>query len=226
MGLLWLMPSARPASLDLPVRPKLKDKSRRRSAPPILQRSERKITSILETDTGSSFPPHPSHSSPRRVYFLDSQIHPSNKRRYSELSHLPSQVEDMSTFILLQQDNPDPEVSPRSSSSTLVHVIEVPLSPSPPLETCQESIESDSASSSASHPGSSSPTRSSHSLATHLSGKVKNRLKKTSHSQSGGDSGVETNRMLLSRLRGIRCLFLSECCRTQSQYTFKTCSKQ
>ncbi|KAF5368484.1 hypothetical protein D9758_002160 [Tetrapyrgos nigripes] len=192
MGILWLIPSARP---DVPIRPKLKDKSRRRSAPPIMLYSERNmnVPSILENDSASS--PSQLQNSPRRVYFLDSQIRPSSQRRYSDMSNFSSlQAEDTSmTFLAVQPD--DDEISPRSSSSTLVHVIETPLLSSPQLETWQESIEFNSlSSSSGSRLGSTSSPRPSLSLTTHLTGKVKSSWssKKSSSSQTGGDSGGET----------------------------------
>ncbi|THV01420.1 hypothetical protein K435DRAFT_853829 [Dendrothele bispora CBS 962.96] len=182
MGLLWLIPSVRPVVPNIPN--KVKDKSRRRSAPPILQHHlPQPKPVVVETQPSTSV----THNSPRRVYFLDSQLRPSSQRRYSDLSQLSSTSTTQSDEVSLSSSMPsvqnDPESSPRSSSSTLVFS---------QADASQESIESKS--SSQSHPGSASSSRPSLSLATHFPGNMKKfkEKKRPSSSQSAADSGAES----------------------------------
>jgi len=186
MGILWLIPSVRPAVPNIPVRPK--DKGRRRSAPPILQHHHPKPLVAEIQPSSSSI----QQNSPRRVYFLDSQLRP--QRRYSDLSQLSTTQPDVtplpSSALLPVLD--DPESSPRSSSSTLVLL---------QADASQESIESDSSSR---MPPDSASLRPSLSLKTHLPHKVKSGwTKKCPSSQAAGDSGAETTRECYSFLLNI-----------------------
>ncbi|KAJ7631200.1 hypothetical protein FB45DRAFT_917811 [Roridomyces roridus] len=126
---IWLafVPAQPPEPILLEKKVK---KARRRSAPATLQTRKRESLS-------PSLPPPDTPSSPpraRRVYFLDS---PSSSRPTIERSH------DSSSFLEKPLcSSPVGEVSPSSSSSTLVHTI--PAIP-PQLATWHESaIESDS----------------------------------------------------------------------------------
>ncbi|KAJ6504363.1 hypothetical protein DFH09DRAFT_1201454 [Mycena vulgaris] len=141
---LWLtlVPLPRP---DL-TEPILVDKKvRRRSAPAALQARKR------DSLTPAVRPPSPGVSSPsispvrtRRVYFIDSPT-PSLSRPTNQFERTPNDSSDLLDIPL--QCSPPAEISPSSSSSTLVHTY--PVISHQTLETCRESaIESDSSNSS------------------------------------------------------------------------------
>ncbi|KAJ7246263.1 hypothetical protein B0H12DRAFT_761995 [Mycena haematopus] len=114
-------------------------KARRRSAPAALQsRKRRSISPSVASGEAQPSPVSPQRT--RRVYFVDtpasSPSRPTNIQRPSN---------DSSELTL--ESSPTSEISPSSSSSTLVHTFAAISSQT--LETCRESaIESDSSNSS------------------------------------------------------------------------------
>ncbi|KAJ7193356.1 hypothetical protein GGX14DRAFT_478620 [Mycena pura] len=115
-------------------------KARRRSAPAALQSHKQSSPSQSRSPDETSlisFPPRK-----RRVYFADSPSRPTNQ---FEVAQTPNDSLDM--FDKPLPYLPAAEISPSSSSSTLVHTYTA--LPLPTLETCRESaVESDSSNSS------------------------------------------------------------------------------
>ncbi|KAG7099682.1 hypothetical protein E1B28_001506 [Marasmius oreades] len=190
IGVLWLFPSALGdsksttlASLEEVTRRKERE-TRRRSAPPILGSTRPKPQRIsteplakpvivvpVVVKPNSEVSSIISGNTPRRVYFLEPQTRPKNSRRFSAPPAEPSLTELGVTTPQVPED-----VSPRSSSSTLVHV------PTPPhypvtLDPCDEAIESANSDSSSKR---SSSTKRSSSLSVTLSGRFKGRWAKRS----------------------------------------------
>ncbi|KAJ6520084.1 hypothetical protein C8R45DRAFT_953806 [Mycena sanguinolenta] len=135
---LTLVPPPRP-ELTEPIPVAVDKKARRRSAPAALPPHKRRSPSpsIASAETQlSTFSPQRT----RRVYFVDSPIaSPSRPTNVQRLSN------DSSELTL--HGSPTSEISPSSSSSTLVHTFTA--IPPQTLETCRESaIESDSSTSS------------------------------------------------------------------------------
>jgi len=122
IGILWLLPSAVPA-LPAQVKSKKHKHQRRRSAPPVLPSSgiHRPPLSSLISSGSQPSPDSPRPSSTRRVYFADSPTleTPPSRRRTLPLEDLRESSLGSASVIPL-------DASPRSSSSTLVHI-------SPPL---------------------------------------------------------------------------------------------
>ncbi|KAE9409086.1 hypothetical protein BT96DRAFT_1012704 [Gymnopus androsaceus JB14] len=122
IGILWLLPSAVPA-LPAQVKSKKHKHQRRRSAPPVLPSSgiHRPPLSSLISSSSQPTPDSPRPSSTRRVYFADSPTleTPPSRRRTLPLEDLRESSLGSASVIPL-------DASPRSSSSTLVHI-------SPPL---------------------------------------------------------------------------------------------
>lgn len=122
IGILWLLPSAVPA-LPAQVKSKKHKHQRRRSAPPVLPSSgiHRPPLSSLISSSSQPSPDSPRPSSTRRVYFADSPTleTPPSRRRTLPLEDLRESSLGSASVVPL-------DASPRSSSSTLVHI-------SPPL---------------------------------------------------------------------------------------------
>ncbi|KAJ7109957.1 hypothetical protein C8R44DRAFT_801027 [Mycena epipterygia] len=130
---LWL-------TLVPPLRPELTEpvlvdkKARRRSAPAALE-SRKRDSSLRPRSARSPSPTNLPRT--RRVYFIDSPT-PSPSRPTNQNERISNDPSDQLW---------PPEISPASSSSTLVHTYAVKVSQT--LETCRESaIESDSSNSS------------------------------------------------------------------------------
>ncbi|KAL0068600.1 hypothetical protein AAF712_004315 [Marasmius tenuissimus] len=150
IGVLWLFPSAlgepkSPTADDLQRITRQKRESRRKSAPPALSSSRSKsyqgspaanpviIVPVVVAPTGDS----PPSSSSRRVYFLEPQTKPRSSRRYSAPAEEHLAVDCRTPILQIPED-----VSPRSSSSTLVQVSSTSSHHTAILDTCEEVIES------------------------------------------------------------------------------------
>ncbi|KAF7303225.1 hypothetical protein MKEN_01286300 [Mycena kentingensis (nom. inval.)] len=142
--LAWLVLSVVPLSKQPPLAEPIAvdKKARRRSAPAALQRTKSPSPSSSTrspVETSLIAIPDPA-ARKRKVYFADSPVTPSRPTPRTNDS-----AETLEPILLLS--SPVSEVSPASSSSTLVHSATV--IPSQTLETCRESaVESDSSSSS------------------------------------------------------------------------------
>ncbi|KAJ8084545.1 hypothetical protein PM082_003318 [Marasmius tenuissimus] len=150
IGVLWLFPSAlgepkSPTADDLQRITRQKRELRRKSAPPALSSSRSKsyqgspaanpviIVPVVVAPTGDS----PPSSSSRRVYFLEPQTKPRSSRRYSAPAEEHLAVDCRTPILQIPED-----VSPRSSSSTLVQVSSTSSHHTAILDTCEEVIES------------------------------------------------------------------------------------
>ncbi|KAF7337467.1 hypothetical protein MSAN_02219700 [Mycena sanguinolenta] len=135
---LTLYPPTKP-ELTEPIPVAVDKKTRRRSAPAALPAHKRRSPSpsIASAETQpSTFSPQRT----RRVYFVDSPI--ASPSRPTNVQRLSNDSSDLSLH-----GSPTSEISPSSSSSTLVHTFTA--IPPQTLETCRESaIESDSSTSS------------------------------------------------------------------------------
>ncbi|KAF9270684.1 hypothetical protein L218DRAFT_939559 [Marasmius fiardii PR-910] len=155
IGVLWLFPSAL-GETNSPALTALEDISRRKeresrriSAPPILSGPRLKPRKLGTSPTAKSVIVVPvvvtpssealtisNGNSSRRVYFLEPQERPRNSRRFSAPLPEPTSTEPRTPIPQIPED-----VSPRSSSSTLVHV-PTPTYYSVTLDPCLETIES------------------------------------------------------------------------------------
>lgn len=202
IGVLWLFPSAlgetnSPALATLEIVARRKEKeSRRLSAPPALGGSRPKprkigvspmtkpVIVVPEVFTpGSEVSSISSGNSSRRVYFLEPPERPKSSCRASAPSAELSPIDSRIPIPQIPED-----VSPRSSSSTLVH-IPTPSHYSVTLDPCEETIES--ANSDSSSKRSSSNTRQASAMSTYLSGRLKGRWARRS-SVVTTESGPET----------------------------------
>ncbi|KAJ3812384.1 hypothetical protein F5876DRAFT_64031 [Lentinula aff. lateritia] len=180
IGIIWLLPSVKPAAPVL-VMPKSKPRHhRRRSAPPVLQGdlSRPPLPSLISNKSQSSAD-NPRTPLTRRVYFVDSaaqQIPPDrSSRRYTAPPEQWHKSIEPSHGSIGTTSNVPLDASPRSSSSTLVHEPLPPTPPSPPGTSVHildanpksESIESDT-----SRPGSSSSSRPSLSISPRFPTKI------------------------------------------------------
>ncbi|KAJ7103274.1 hypothetical protein B0H15DRAFT_942752 [Mycena belliarum] len=142
----WLWLALVPPKPELTEPVSIDKKARRRSAPAVLPAQARKRESLSPVPAVSASTPSPTANSPRtrRVYFVDSPLS-SPSRSTNQIERTPHDSLDFLNKPL--NGSPVSEISPTSSSSTLVHTYSA-ISPQT-LETCRESaIESDSSKSS------------------------------------------------------------------------------
>ncbi|KAJ3731992.1 hypothetical protein DFJ43DRAFT_1076784 [Lentinula guzmanii] len=162
IGLIWLLPSAKPA-VPVLVKSRRKPKHhRRRSAPPVLQSNLQRppLPTFVSTSSKSS-----TDSPRRRVYFADTPIvqtppPPTIRRHTSPPEDLHKNSEPLQG-IFGPTSIVHVDASPRSSSSTLVHAPLPPTLPSTCIPILDANVKSEAAESEISRPSSSSSSSSS-----------------------------------------------------------------